>query len=198
MIKNNLDDIYQAIINDYDQKEYNKKGWLPLYNVSPSSKIAIIGQAPGLKTQEKNVLWDDLSGNRLREWLGVSREEFYDVENFAQIPMDFYFPGKAKTGDLPPRKQFSIKWHSQILENMHNLKLIILIGNYSQKYYLKNKAGKNLTETVHNYEKYLPMYLPLPHPSPLNVRWFVKNPWFEKDILPVLKKIVNNIIKEKE
>src|SRR5690554_1685318 len=112
----NLDQIYQDIINDDNQKELTEKGWLPLYTVSSNSKIAIIGQAPSLKTQEKNVPWQDLSGIRLRKWLGVNEETFYNSNIFAQLPMDFYFPGKGVTGDLPPRKGFAEKWHPKIID----------------------------------------------------------------------------------
>ncbi len=191
----NLLKINEAIKKDPANIEYTKKGYEPLYVIDKDSKIIIIGQAPGLKAQESNMAWNDLSGNKLREWLGVSREEFYNSKLFGQIPMDFYFPGHGKTGDLPPRKEFAIKWHKQILDNLEDLELIILIGNYSQKYYLDTK--ENLTEIVRSYKNYLPKYFPLPHPSPRNIRWFLKNPWFESHALPELKEIVRTIINKK-
>jgi len=190
-----LDKIYEAIINAPEQKEFTKKGWLPLYAVSIHSKILIVGQAPGIKTQEKNVAWQDLSGNRLRQWLGVDETTFYDTKIFGQIPMDFYFPGKAKTGDKPPRKDFAPTWHPKILSLLNEVELIILIGNYAQKYYLKDQAKENLTKTVKAFKDYGHKFFPLPHPSPLNVRWFKQNPWFEIEVLPALKRRIKEIIK---
>jgi len=191
-----LESIRNDIMKDIDQIEYTKKGWLPLYAVSLNSKILIVGQAPGIKTQEKNMTWKDLSGNRLRQWLGVDETTFYDTNMFGQLPMDFYFPGKAKTGDKPPRKDFAPKWHPKIRSLLKDIKLIILIGNYAQKHYLTNLAKSNLTETVKAYNLYIPKYFPLPHPSPLNVRWFKQNPWFELDVLPKLKSLVKGILEE--
>lgn len=196
-MKDNLNKIYNEIINDPENQEFTNKGWLPIYTVSKQSKIVIIGQAPGIKAQESKIAWNDLSGNKLRDWLGVTREEFYDTSKFALIPMDFYFPGQGKSGDLPPRKSFSEKWHSRILNELDSLQLIILIGQYSQNYYLKDKAKKNLTETVKAYKEYLPDYFPLAHPSPRNIRWHIKNPWFEEYVIPDLKKIVKSILNNK-
>lgn len=191
-----LDTIYQAIMADKDQIEFTNKGWFPLYAVSTNSKILIIGQAPGIKTQEKNMAWQDLSGNRLRQWLGVNETTFYDTNLFGQMPMDFYFPGKDKTGDKPPRKHFAPKWHPKILSLLTNVKLIILIGNYAQKYYLKERVQSNLTHTVLAYKSYLPKFIPLPHPSPLNVRWFKQNPWFEDEVIPKLQRLVKDILED--
>lgn len=190
-----LNQIRQQIMNDSENKEYTKKNLLPIYEVNSKSRILIIGQAPGLKAQLSKTIWNDLSGDRLREWLGVSKEQFYNVDLFGLIPIDFYYPGKSKTGDLPPRKEFAEKWHPLILENLKNVKLILLVGTYAQAFYLKDSRKKTLTETVKAYQEYLPMYLPLSHPSPLNFRWRNKNPWFEKEVIPQLKKLVKDIIK---
>jgi len=196
-MNNNLYKIYNEIINDPDNQEYTIKGWLPIYTLSNESKIVIIGQAPGIKAQESKIAWNDLSGNKLRDWLGVTREDFYETSKFALIPMDFYYPGQGKSGDLPPRRGFAEKWHSKILNELDSLQLIILIGQYSQNYYLKDKAKKNLTETVKAYKEYLPDYFPLAHPSPRNIRWHIKNPWFEEYVIPDLKKIVKSILNNK-
>ena len=190
----NLKQIYEDIVNDPNNLEFTKKGWKPIYSISEESKIIIIGQAPGIKAQTKEIAWDDLSGNKLRSWLGVTKEEFYDTSNFGLIPMDFYFPGKGTSGDLPPRKEVFDVYHKEILANLKDLKLIILIGNYSQSHYLNTKD--NLTTNVMNYKKYLPKYLPLPHPSPRNIRWFLKNPFFEAEVLPKLKRIVKEVLKK--
>ncbi len=192
----NLIKIKYDITHDKSNKHFLDKGWHPLYFVSATSQILIIGQAPGLKAQESGVAWDDLSGDNLRSWLGVTKEEFYDDTLFGIIPMDFYYPGRGKSGDLPPRSDFADKWHKVILDNLVEVKLIILMGNYALKYYLKDNIKKTLTETVKNYRNYLPTYLPLVHPSPRNNIWQAKNPWFLNEVVPNLKDIIKKIIKE--
>ena len=131
------------------------------------------------------------SGVKLREWMGVTDEQFYDPDLISLLPMDFYYPGKGAHGDNPPRKDFAPKWHPQLLELMPDVQLILLVGAYSQKHYLDGvhapKAQKNLTETVRAWESYLPKFLPLVHPSPLNFRWQAKNPWFEQEVVPLCR-----------
>ncbi|GMN09597.1 uracil-DNA glycosylase family protein [Croceitalea sp. MTPC9] len=160
----------------------------PIVAAHPDAKIIIIGQAPGTKVHETGVPWDDPSGRQLRKWLGVSDEVFYDETKIALVPMGFCYPGKGKGGDLSPRKECAPLWHQQLWDSMPNLELIILIGTYAQSYYLKGEMEKNLTETVRAYRNYLPKYFPLPHPSPRNRFWLSKNPWFESEVLPELKK----------
>ena len=162
----------------------------PVVTASPKSKIAIIGQAPGSIVHRTGIPWDDKSGDRLRSWLNVEKEDFYNTELFALIPMGFCYPGKGQSGDLPPRPECAPKWHNPILSQMNDVELIILIGNYSQKYYLKDRVKRTLTETVENYQEYLPKYLPLPHPSPRNNIWMKKNPWFEASVVPELRKTI--------
>ena len=188
-----FEEIKQEIIDDPMNKSYTENGIEPLFMASKKAKIAIVGQAPGRKAEESRLFWNDLSGDRLRDWMGVSRDQFYGTDRIAQLPMDFYYPGKAKTGDLPPRKGFAEKWHPILLEEMPNIKTIILVGSYSQKYYLGKRCEKNLTETVRNFQKYLPEYLPLVHPSPLNIGWLKRNPWFEEDVLGTLREIIEKI-----
>ena len=192
----NLIQIRKDITNDPSNKKFIDIGYSPLYFVSATSKILIIGQAPGLKAQVNNIAWDDLSGDNLRKWLGVTKEEFYNEKLFGIIPMDFFYPGRGKSGDLPPRLEFAQKWHPLILNNLIDVKLIILMGQYALKYYLGDQIKSNLTETVKNYQNYLPKYLPLVHPSPRNNIWQAKNPWFINDVIPTLQKIVKKIIKE--
>ena len=170
----------------------------PIVQFSSKSKLLIIAQAPGQKTHDKGIPFDDLSGENLRTWLGVSREQFYNPELFAIMPMGFCFPGKGKSGDLPPRKECAPQWHNKIMEQMKNLELIILVGKYAQEYYLKDNPYKNLTETVISYQEFLPKYFPLVHPSPLNFRWHGKNKWFFLFISPELKKMVATILMETE
>lgn len=183
--------IKQEIMADPMNESYTKKGIPPLFKASFDARIVIVGQAPGRKAEATGLFWNDLSGDRLREWLGISREEFYNTNRIAHLPMDFYYPGKAKTGDNPPRKGFAEKWHPLLLAEMPDVETLILIGSYAQEYYLNTRREKNLTETVKKFRKYLPKYFPLVHPSPLNLGWLKRNPWFESDVLPVLKEIVN-------
>jgi uracil-DNA glycosylase len=175
-------------------QEHLALGSRPVLAAHKNSKIVIIGQAPGTKVHASGIPWDDASGRQLRKWLNVTDEEFYDVEKFAIIPMGFCYPGKGKSGDLPPRKECAPQWHQELFDKMPNLEMIILIGMYAQNYYLKETTKRTLTETVDNYPEYLPNYFVLPHPSPRNRFWFKKNPWFEKEVLPEFKKIVKNIL----
>jgi uracil-DNA glycosylase len=174
--------------------KYLPLGPRPIMSAHSNSKIVIIGQAPGATVHKTGIPWDDPSGKQLRNWLGVTDEVFYDETKIALLPMGFCYPGKGKTGDLPPRPECAPQWHNLVLKEMPNIKLVILIGAYAQNYYLKDKAKKTLTDTVANYKDYLPMYLPLPHPSPRNRFWLAKNPWFETQVLPELKGIVKGLI----
>ena len=167
----------------------------PVFSIAKDSKIAIIGQAPGTKVHESGIPWDDASGKQLRKWLAVTEEEFYNPSNFAIIPMGFCYPGKGKSGDLPPRTECAPQWHKILFEQIDSIQLMILIGTYAQHYYLKNSMKKNLTDTVLHFNEYLPHYFPLPHPSPRNRFWLSKNKWFEKDVIPQLKLMTRNIIK---
>ncbi|WP_010250808.1 uracil-DNA glycosylase family protein [Myroides injenensis] len=167
-------------------------GCNPIVQAGEHSKIVIIGQAPGLKVNETGIPFDDKSGDELRLWLGVTKEQFYDVNNFAIMPMGFCYPGKGKNGDLPPMKICAPTWHHKILSEMKEVKLILLVGQYSQKYYLNSKA--TLTTNVHEFHTCLPTYFPLPHPSPRNFIWMNKNKWFNIEVLPVLKHQIAQIL----
>src|SRR5882672_9811254 len=140
----------------------------PILSVSKDSKILIIGQAPGQKVHDNGIPWNDQSGNELRRWLGVDKEQFYDTKLFALMPMGFCYPGKSATGDLPPRPECAPLWHHQLLAKMTDVRLTLLIGQYSQKFYLGEKVRGSLTENVKNFREFLPKYLPLVHPSPRN------------------------------
>lgn len=191
---NAFDRIKEDIMADKMNEQFTKQGIPPLFKVSKEARIVIVGQAPRRKAEATGLFWNDASGDRLRDWMGVTREEFYMTDKIAYIPMDFYYPGKGRHGDLPPRKGFAEKWHPLLLKEMPYVETMVLIGGHAQKYYLGNKREKNLTETVRSYIKYLPEYLPLVHPSPLNTKWFRQNPWFESEVITVLRDMVRKVL----
>jgi uracil-DNA glycosylase len=166
----------------------------PVLAASPQAKILLIGQAPGLKVHQSGTPWDDASGRELRRWLGVNTEQFYDTRLFALMPMGFCYPGKGPSGDLPPRPECAPAWHHLLLSEMKKVQLTLLIGQYSQQYYLGAMAKPTLTETVRCFQEYLPRYLPLVHPSPRNRIWQKKNPWFEEELVPLLQQKVGDVL----
>lgn len=164
----------------------------PVLQASPKSRIVIIGQAPGRIVHGTGVPWDDKSGDNLRIWLGVSKEQFYDPDLFALVPMGFCYPGKGTSGDLPPRPECAPLWHAQVMKAMKHVWLTVLIGQYAHAYYLGDRARPSLTQTVEGFKDYLPEFFPLVHPSPRNNIWQAKNPWFGKEVLPELRSAVRN------
>lgn len=186
--------INQAIMQDTQNADFSAQGIKPLYAASSTAKLLIIGQAPGKRAQDSHICWNDPSGDRLRDWLGISRTEFYDPSRVAILPMDFYFPGKGRSGDLPPRKGFADKWHPQMLALMPQVELIVLVGAYATKRYLKLPSKVRLTDVVRDYPQYLPRYFPLVHPSPRNQIWFKRNPWFDQEVVPALKQCVRQLL----
>lgn len=165
----------------------------PILQASPKSKILIASQAPGRLAHESNTPFDDPSGERLRRWLGVSREQFYHADNFAIAPMGFCFPGSRTGGDLPPRPECAPTWRQELLEYLSQLELTLVIGQYAQSYHLPD-AEKTLTQRVQAWRRHWPQLLPLPHPSGRNNRWLAKNPWFEQEVLPALQARVQAIL----
>ncbi|PML44838.1 IclR family transcriptional regulator [Vibrio lentus] len=163
----------------------------PVIQAHPNARLLIIGQAPGIKVHESSIPWNDASGERLREWLGMDSDTFYDEQKVAIVPMGFCYPGKGKSGDLPPRKECAALWHQKVLQSLPNIQMTLLIGQYAQNYYLKDKATRTLTETVRNWQAWAPEFLPLPHPSPRNNIWLKKNPWFESEVIPYIRKHVS-------
>ena len=191
-----FDKIIRRLKEDSRNKSYTERGIPPIFQVSPKAQILIIGQAPGKKVEESLIPFNDKSGEKLVQWMGIDRDTFYS-EKIAILPMDFYYPGKGKTGDLPPRSFIAKEYHKDILDLMPDIKLTILIGSYSMKYYLGKGMKENLTETVRSYKEYLPKYFPIVHPSPLNFRWQKANPWFEGEVVPVLKEMVGKILADR-
>jgi len=165
----------------------------PVFKVSPNAKILILGQAPGKKVDETGILFNDASGDRLREWLGVSKYQFYDDNNFAILPMAFCYPGRAKSGDKPPPKICAVTWIQVLLQKMNKIELTIIIGKYALDYHFNNPK-QNLTEFVKKNETFLPSKIILPHPSPRNNIWLSKNKWFEDDVISKIQKRISEIV----
>ncbi len=162
------------------------QGANPVFSASPDARILVVGQAPGIRVHRSGIPFDDPSGVRLREWLGVSRETFYDPSHFAILPMGFCYPGTGKSGDLPPRPECAEAWRERLLSSLRQVELTLVIGQYAQRWHLP-QVQKNLTETVRAWRDYGPGIVPLPHPSPRNNIWLKRNPWFSEYLLPSLK-----------
>ncbi|MCG9597876.1 uracil-DNA glycosylase family protein [Vibrio sp. Isolate25] len=162
----------------------------PIIQAGKQAKLLIIGQAPGTRVHNTSIPWNDPSGDRLRQWLDLDKAHFYDSNNIAIMPMGLCYPGKGKSGDLPPRKECAPQWHNKILEQLPNVGMTLLIGQYAQNYYLQDKP-RTLTETVRVWQQWAPRYLPLPHPSPRNTLWLKRNPWFENEVVPFIRQYVH-------
>ena len=166
----------------------------PVLQMHAKAKILIAGQAPGKKVHDSGVPFDDASGKRLREWLGITQEVFYDPESVAILPMGFCFPGSGKSGDLAPRPECQPAWRGQLLSHLSQLQLTIVLGSYAQKYHFGD-ASSSVTDLVKSWQTYWPTVVPLPHPSPRNNIWLRKNPWFEIEVLPPLRQHVSKILR---
>lgn len=175
-------------------EEFLPLGPRPVVQLSAHSGIVIISQAPGRKVHMTGLPWNDASGVTLRKWLDVSEQKFYDPDIFSIMPMGFCYPGKAPSGDVPPRPECAPLWHPKVWRHFEKQPLKILIGQYAIRYYLGRRSGKPLTETVADFREYLPEYFVLPHPSPRNQYWVQVHPWFMKDTIPELQKRVHTII----
>ena len=166
----------------------------PVFRIARAARILLVGQAPGSKVHESGVPWADDSGDHLREWLGVERSSFDDANHFALLPMGFCWPGRRAGGDLPPRPECAPAWHDRMRAHLPKLELTLLIGQYAQEGYLGPRQKASLTQTVRSYEEYLPTLLPLPHPSWRSKLWMKKNPWFERKLLPVLRRRISQAL----
>jgi uracil-DNA glycosylase len=169
-------------------------GVRPVFQIHPHARILVAGQAPGRKVHESGVPFDDASGERLRAWMGIPSEVFYDAEQVAIVPMAFCYPGTGRSGDLPPRSECALTWRARVMAQLPQLQLTLVIGQYALAYHLP-KAKGSLTEVVKGWKEHWPSVLPMPHPSPRNNIWLSKNPWFEKDVLPSLRKRVSQVLK---
>jgi uracil-DNA glycosylase len=163
----------------------------PVLSAGATARILVVGQAPGLRVHNTGIPWSDPSGDRLRAWMGVDKDVFYDESRIAIIPMGYCYPGRGNGGDMPPRRECATLWLDQLLARLPRIELTLLIGQYAQHHFLGRRRKQSLTETVKRWEEYAPDYFPLPHPSPRNQPWFQRHPWFEQGLVPELRARVN-------
>ncbi len=173
--------------------EHLPLGPRPVLQLHPDARILIAGQAPGKKVHNTGIPFDDASGNRLREWMGISKDVFYDAKQVAILPMGFCYPGTGKSGDLPPRRECEQHWREQLLAQLSNVEITLVLGKYAQDYHF-GKSNSSLTKLVSSWKKYWPTMVPLPHPSPRNNIWLSKNPWFEKELVPSLRTSISTAL----
>ncbi len=167
----------------------------PVLRASSTARLCIAGQAPGTRVHRSGLPFNDPSGDRLRRWMGIDRDQFYDTGRVAIVPMGFCFPGlDDKGGDLPPRKECAREWRAALFALMPRIELTLLVGRYAQNWHLQKRTHATLTATVAAWRDYLPDYLPLPHPSWRNNAWLKKNPWFEEEVLPELRRRVAELV----
>ncbi len=166
----------------------------PVVRASATARLLIVGQAPGTKVHATGIPWNDASGKRLREWLGMTPEQFYDEAAIAIVPMGFCYPGKQGSGDAPPRPECRATWHPRLLPQLKSVRLTLLFGQYAHAYFLGDRRKATLTETVRAWREYAPAHLPMPHPSPRNIGWFKANPWFEAEVVPTLRERVREAL----
>lgn len=163
----------------------------PVVRVGETARILVVGQAPGVRVHASGIPWDDPSGDRLRAWMGVGKDAFYDESRIAIIPMGYCYPGRGSGGDMPPRRECATLWLGQLLAWLPQVEVTLLIGQYAQRHFLGNRHNQSLTETVRGWAEFAPQYIPLPHPSPRNQPWFKHHPWFEQQLVPVLRARIN-------
>ena len=166
----------------------------PIVVASTAARLVMIGQAPGTKVHRTGIPWDDASGERLRQWMGVDRETFYDANRVAIVPQGFCYPGKAKGGDLPPRPECAPLWHPRLFPMLPNLQVFVLVGRYAHRAQLGDRCGKTLDATVRAWRTYVPRHLPMPHPSWHNNRWLSNNSWFEEEALPGFRRAIHRAL----
>lgn len=167
----------------------------PVLRAGSTARLLIVGQAPGRKVHATGIPWNDPSGDRLRQWLNLAPEQFYNESSIAIIPTGFCYPGKGVHGDLPPRPECAPLWHPKLRAALPHIGLTLLVGSHAQAYYLGKGAKKSLADTVQAWRDYWPEFFPLPHPSPRNVRWFKTHPWFESEVVPALRRRVEKLLR---
>lgn len=166
----------------------------PILQATETAKVLVVGQAPGRRVHESGVPWDDPSGERLRQWMGVDKAIFYDFNRIAIIPMGYCYPGRGKGGDNPPRRECAELWLDKLLGQLPDIQTTLLIGQYAQRHFLGSRRKSTLVETVRAWGDYAPAFFPLPHPSPRNTAWFQRNPWLEDALLPALRERIQGVL----
>ena len=170
-------------------------GAKPVFHVGRAARLLIVGQAPGRRVHASGISWNDPSGDTLRAWLGIDRDTFYDTSKIAIVATAMCYPGTGRGGDLPPRPECAPTWHPRFRAALPGIRLTLLVGQHAQAYYLGQRRAKTLAQTVRAYRDYLPQFLPLPHPSPRNARWLKNNPWFARELIPVLRREVRKVLR---
>jgi len=166
----------------------------PVLRASKTSRLLVVGQAPGTRVHATGIPWNDPSGVRLRGWLNLTPETFYDESRVAIIPMGLCYPGWGRSGDLPPRPECAPLWFPRLLSQLTDIRLTLLIGQYAQAWYLGSRRGRTLTDTVRAWRSYLPGFIPMPHPSPRNTMWLRRNPWFEEEAIPEARRLIQQAL----
>lgn len=189
-----LDTLLMAVRNCRACESHLPLGPRPVLQAGEEARILIVGQAPGVRVHTTGIPWNDPSGERLRAWMGVDMTFFYDASRIAIIPMGYCFPGRAKGGDLPPRRECAALWLDQLLSRLPQIELTLLVGLYAQQHFLGSRRKRSLTETTMAWREYAPQFIPLPHPSPRNQPWFKQNPWFDKDVVPALQARIKGLL----
>jgi uracil-DNA glycosylase len=172
-------------------------GCRPVLRAAPTARLMVVGQAPGIRVHETGIPWNDASGRRLREWMAVDEATFYDASRIAIVPAGLCYPGRGRSGDLPPMAECAPTWHPRLRAALPRVRLTLLVGQYAQAYYLGARRRGTLTETVRHWREYGPEFLPLPHPSPRNTLWLKRRPWFEAEVVPMLRATVHAILEER-
>ena len=190
----NLESLLTAVRGCRACEAHLPLGPRPVLSAGETARILVVGQAPGARVHTTGIPWDDPSGDRLRDWMSVGTDVFYDPSRVATIPMGYCYPGRGKGGDLPPRRECASLWLGQLLAHLTRIELTLLIGRYAQRHFLGSRRRPSLTETVRAWQDYAPQYLPLPHPSPRNQPWFKRHPWFEQQLLPVLRERIGALV----
>ena len=193
-LQRTLDGLLRAVRACHACDAHLPLGARPVLQAGTTARILIVGQAPGAKAHASGVPWDDRSGERLRAWMDIDAETFYDRDRVAILPMGFCFPGRATSGDLPPRRECAELWLDHLLAKLPRIELTLLVGQYAQAHFLRQSGHASVTATTRNWRAHAPCMLPLPHPSPRNIAWFKANPWFDSDLLPVLRRRVSELI----
>ena len=190
-----LDELLAAVRGCRACARHLPLGPRPVVQAHAAARILIVGQSPGLRVHTTGIPWDDPSGERLREWMGVDKNTFYDASRIAIIPMGYCYPGRAKSGDMAPRSECAELWLDRLLANLPDIQLTLLIGQYAQRHFLRSRRKRSLTATTRAWRDYSPQYFPLPHPSPRNQPWFKCHPWFDRQLVPALRARITPLVR---